>query len=81
MANEITSALYIFDISTVTPGCLWQEAFLECTAYPWSPQWLVLCSLICQRRGEDPPVFRTVDNHYMDLPILPGLTAFQVQFT
>ena len=55
-----------------------QRAFLETTSYPWSPEWLKLCELICRKRGQEPFEFPTFGNEQLDLPILPARTAFQV---
>lgn len=55
-----------------------QRGCLEVASYPWSPEWLKLCALICQGRGEDSLVFPIFGNQHLDLPILPYKTAFQV---
>lgn len=55
-----------------------QRACLEVSSYPWSPEWLKLCALICQRRGLEALVFPTFGNQQLNLPILPHKTAFEV---
>lgn len=55
-----------------------QRACLETTSYPWNPEWLKLCELICCKRGQSPFQFPTFNNDKLDLPLLPAKSAFQV---
>lgn len=60
-------------LSTFQRGCL--ESF----SYPWSPEWLKLCALICQKKGRQPYQFPSFGNQQLNLPILPHKSAFEVQ--
>ena len=62
-------------LSAVQRGCL--EAF----SYPWSPEWLKLCALICQKKGRQPHQFPSFADQQLDLPILPHKSAFEVRHT
>ena len=55
-----------------------QRACLEVAAYPWSPEWLKLCTLICRARGVEPPRLPVFGNQQLDLPILPHKSAVEV---
>ena len=55
-----------------------QRACLEVSSYPWSPEWLKLCTLIYESRGQQPPEFPVFGNQQLDLAVLPHKSAFEV---
>lgn len=65
--------LAVEDVLTVV-----QKATLETASYPWSPEWLPLCAIISMRKGKQPLQFPAFIERFLDLPLLPQKTAFEV---
>ncbi len=57
-----------------------QRGCLESSSYPWSPEWLKLCILICRKKGRQPHQYPAFGHQQLQLPILPHKSAFEVQY-
>ena len=66
--------LGIEDVLTVL-----QKGVLDSACYPWSPEWLPLCALISLKRGKQPLQFPAFIDKFLDLPLLPQRTPFEVK--